>query len=151
MERRLVHFFQKYGNTGVSEDHGDATAHSTCANNRSRFYRNNRGFLGNAGNLADFALAEKDVDERFRLFGEQALDEKFLFGLAAFLERHFGGDLDGIDSGNWSEQTALFLGHRFPRGGKDRRVVRGISKFSVSLPGFGGRLTCNFARKCNCS
>ncbi len=147
IECGLVRFFQEHGNSGVGENHGDAAAHGAGADDRGRFYGNERSFFGNVGNFADFALAEENVDERFGLVGEEALDEKFLFDLAAFVEGQFCGGFDGVDGGDGREQAALFFGDGFARGGKDRRVVGGVAEFFVALARFGSGLGGDFAGK----
>ncbi len=102
-----------------------------------------------SGIFADFALAEENMDERFGLVGEEAVDEEFLLDLASFFEWHFCGGFNGFDGSNRSKQTALLLGSRFTRGGKDRRIVRRVSELFVALTRLGSGLAGDFACKLN--
>ena len=65
--------------------------------------------FGMSGILRDFALGEENMNERFGLLGEEAIEEEFLLGLAAFFEGQFCGSFQRFDGGNRREQTALFL------------------------------------------
>ena len=85
------------------------------------------------------------------MVGEEAVDEESLLDLAAFFKRHFCGGFDGFDGSNRSEKTALLLGSRFTRGGKDRRIVRCVSELFVALARFRGRFRGELAGKGNCS
>ena len=151
IERGLIGFFEEHGNSGVGEDHGDAAAHGAGADDGGGFYGDERSFFGDVGNFADFAFAEKNVNQGFGLIGEEALDEKFLFELAAFGEGQCGGGFDGGDGGDGREQAALLFGDSFARGGKNWSVVGGSAEFFVALARFGSGLRGDFAGECDCA
>ena len=119
------------------------------ANAGGRANGNDGSLFGDVRNLADFTLAEENVDERFRLFGKEALDKVFLLGLAALCKWHFCGGFHGVNGGSRGEQTALFPSSRFARGGKDQGVVHCISEFFIAFARPGSRFIRDLACKCN--
>jgi len=72
------------------------------------------------------------MNERFRLLGKQAVDEKFLLKLAAFFEWHLRRGFHGTDGGNRREQTALFFSSCLSRDEKIRTL-------SATFPSFSSR------------
>ena len=89
------------------------------------------------------------MNERFRLLGKQAVDEKFLLHLAAFFEWHFRSGFHGTDGGNGSDQPALLFSSRLARGRKDLHVVRHVSELFIALTRLGSTLASDLAGKRN--
>src|SRR5205085_1866958 len=78
-----------------------------------------RRLFRNVGDLGDFALAEKDVNERLRLFREEALLKELGLATDAFIERQGGCGLHGVDRSLRRHHVALFLFRVGARSGED--------------------------------
>jgi hypothetical protein len=97
IERGLIGFLKQHGNARVSEDHGDATAHSSRADDRDVAHRDLRDVFRNARDFRDVALAEEDMDQGLGLIGKEAFLKQFRLALYALFEGKLGGGLDGVD------------------------------------------------------
>src|SRR5258706_5091326 len=118
--RGPIAFLDQHWDPGVCKYHSDAAAHRPRSNNAHRVDRKNRRLLRYIGNLRDFALAEKRMNQRLRLIGEKALREEIFFLLTSFSERQLAGGFDGVDSGEWRKQPALLLASLLPGSSQDR-------------------------------
>ncbi len=86
VERRLLHFFEQDGDTGIGACHRDAAAHGSRADDGGLADVVDGRVLRNIGDLGDGALGEKGVNQRARLIGSDALLEDLAFFLAALVE-----------------------------------------------------------------
>src|SRR5258708_10604336 len=75
VKRRLINFLKQDGKAGVGEDHANATAHGTGADDRRGVYGDDRRFFWDVGNFRNFPLTKEDMNQRLRLVGIKAFGE----------------------------------------------------------------------------
>ena len=135
----------------IGQDHGDAAAHRARAHDCRSVHGNERSVFRDVGNFGDFAFAEENMNEGFRLIGEEAIHEELALEFAAFVERELCGGFDGIDGGEWREHAALFFTRVFACCRKDWSVLIGRAELVAALSRFANGLVRDFASKCNCA
>ena len=87
VERCLIGFLEKYRDSRIRENHGDAAAHGAGANHSGLVDRNLYDVFRDAGNLRHFAVAEEDVDQSLGLVRKEAFLEKLGLALARLRRR----------------------------------------------------------------
>ncbi len=107
------------------------------------------GIFRNARNLRHFAVAEKDVDQRFGLVGEQAFLEQFGFALDAFVERKLGGGFHSVNGSLRRHQIARFLAGGIPGESENRSIRLFVAQLPVQIARAAGRCADFGARECH--
>ena len=106
VERLLVDLLEQDRDAGVGVDHRDAAPHGPRADNGRPLDGQDRGLLGDAGDLGHFPFAEEDVDQRLRLVREQAFAEQLGLFLQALGKGQGGRRRDGLDGFQRRQQVA---------------------------------------------
>ena len=133
VERLLVAFDDRHRDADVGEVHRDAAAHRAGAEDAARLDVDDRGVLGDVGDLVGRPLGEEGVALGRRLRAGHQLDEEFPLDLEAFVERQVRGGLDALDVVLRGEEAPGLLGDRGAELGEQLRVARRLGHLVVTV------------------